>query len=63
MTGKSIQAFGRYFCNIVIGSDIGKLEVSPLGESLGADGGSKKGYSIGRSYSNVYGKLEIYPLG
>ena len=63
MTGNSIQAFGRYFCNIVLGSDIGKLEVSPLGESLCAYGGSEIGYSNGRSYSNVYGKLEIYPLG
>ena len=45
------------------GEFVGKIEVSPLGEFLGADGGYDIGNSDGMSGEKFYGNIEVYPLG
>ena len=44
----------------MVGSEIGKVEVYTLVESLGADNGTEKGSSNGRSDGNGGIKLEGY---
>ena len=40
----------------------GKQEGSPLGGTLGAEGGADIGSSNWMSYDNGDGKIEVYPL-
>ena len=40
-----------------------KIDIYPLRELLFAYGGSEIVFSSGMSYGNIYGKLEVYPLG
>ena len=47
----------------MVGYETGKMEVSPLRESLGVDCRSERGASNGRLDGNGDGKLEGYPLG
>ena len=44
------------------GEVVGKLEVYPLGGSIGVDFGSKIGSTHGSSDGIGVGKLEVYPL-
>ena len=46
----------------MVGYGTGKMEGSPLGESLGAYFGYDKYAANGRLDGNVYGKCERYPL-
>ena len=48
---------------MLVGYEIGKIEVYQLGESLGTYGVSYKGSSNGRSYGNGGSKIEVYSLG